>query len=68
MNEITLEDCELLYKKFNKYCDTAEQHQFPLLMMIELKLNETIKNIDKINKDELASMFRVVSKIIGELK
>ena len=66
MSEIKLEDCKLLYEKFKKYCDNAEQHQFPMLMMIELKLNETIKNIEKVSQDELSSMFRVVNKIIGE--
>ena len=65
MNEITLEDCKLLYERFNKYCKTAEQHQFPMLMMIELKLKATIKNIDEISQDELKSMIRVVGKIIG---
>jgi len=66
MNEIKLEDCKLLYEKFKKYCEIAEQHQFSMLMMIELRLDKTIKNIDKVSQDELSSMFRVVSKIIGD--
>jgi hypothetical protein len=66
MNEIKLEDCKLLYERFKKYWEIAEQHQFPMLMMIELRLDKTIKNIDKVSQDELNSMFRVVSKIIGD--
>lgn len=70
MKEITVQDCVQLREKFLKYCDTAEQHQFPMLAMINVKLDSTLDVIQKENKvtnqKEARAMFRVVLKIIGE--
>ena len=70
MKEITVQDCVQLREKFLKYCDTAEQHQFPMLTMINVKLDSTLDVIQKENKvtnqKEARAMFRVVLKIIGE--
>lgn len=70
MKEITVQDCVQLREKFLKYCDTAEQHQFPMLAMINVKLDSTLDVIQKENKvtnqKEARAMFRVVLKILGE--
>ena len=70
MKEITVQDCVQLREKFLKYCDTAEQHQFPMLAMINVKLDSTLDTIQSENKvtnqKEARAMFRVVLKIIGE--
>ena|GEM_PF-3591123 len=70
MKEITVQDCLELKEKFTKYCDTAEQHQFPMLAMVNIKLDATLAHIEKVNKvenqKEARAMFRVVLKIIGE--
>lgn len=70
MKEITVQDCVQLREKFLKYCDTAEQHQFPMLAMINVKLDSTLDVIQRENKvtnqKEARAMFRVVLKIIGE--
>lgn len=70
MKEITVQDCVQLREKFLKYCDTAEQYQFPMLAMINVKLDSTLDVIQKENKvtnqKEARAMFRVVLKIIGE--
>ena len=31
MKEITVQDCLELKNKFDQYCQTAEQHEFPML-------------------------------------
>ena len=70
MKEITKQDCFDLKAKFDKYCETAEQHQFPLLLMVNIKLDQTLDDIKKLNKlpsqETCRAMFRVVLKVIGE--
>lgn len=68
--EITVQDCDELYDKFKKYTETAEQHEFPRLAMINFKLNATLPQLraSGVVKDqrEARAMFRVVLKTIGE--
>lgn len=70
MKEITIQDCFELKAKFDDYCRTAEQHQFPMLLMVNIKLNQTLERIKEFNQlppqEVCRSMFRVVLKIIGE--
>lgn len=70
MKMITVKDCEDLREKFEKYCETAEQHQFPLLLMIDIMMQKTMKEIrvsgEVENQEEAREMFRVVLMIIGE--
>lgn len=70
MKQITLKDCEKLYEKFMRYCDTAEQNQFGLLLLIDTNLRRALKaarSVGKIvNQAEARAMFRVVLRIIGE--
>lgn len=69
--KITLEDCRNLRKAFEKYCETAEQHQFGILFLIDVKMNKTLSKLEKLNEipdemqDEISSMFRVVTKATG---
>jgi len=70
MKEITIQNCEELYGKFSKYCETAEQHEFPILATVNLRLDATMEYIRKTNKmidqKQARAMFRVVLKVIGE--
>ena len=71
MKEITIEDVFELKEKFDKYLITAEQHEFVILTMIDLKLNNTIKMIQSNNNEikdqkEARAMFRTILKVIGE--
>lgn len=70
MKAITVQDCEDLKQKFDKYCETAEQHQFPLLLMINLKMDATMEHIKEAgkveNQKDIRAMFRVVLRVIGE--
>ena len=75
MKEITLNDCLELQKSFNKYTKTAEQYEFPLLFMTDVRLCSTISRLEAQGlraKDilpdqaEARAMFRVVKKVIGE--
>lgn len=69
-NVITVEDCENLYRRFNKYTETAEQHEFPLLAMVHFKLEGTMQKIratgEVWDQKDARAMFRVVMKLIGE--
>lgn len=67
--EITVQDAHQLYEKFRKYTETAEQHQFAYLMMIEVRMLNTLDHYDRkgvTNQKEARAMFRVVLKTIGE--
>ena len=70
MKIITVEDCRKLRERFLKYCDTAEQHQFPLLATINFKMDNTLKDIEAEgevkNQKDTRAMFRVVLRVIGE--
>lgn len=66
MPEITKQDCESLYEKFKKHTETAEQHEFVLLAMINMMLDiERARNWEMPQK-EVRAMFRVVLRVIGE--
>lgn len=68
--EITVKDCDELHAKFMKYTETAEQHEFPLLAMINFRLDDTLARLRASgvvkNQKEARAMFRVVLKAIGE--
>lgn len=70
--EITMEDCEALYAKFNAYAEKSEQHEWPLLALIKLPLDiqmEALREaggVEQKEPKELRAMFRVVLKAIHE--
>lgn len=67
--EITILDCENLYKRFMKYTETAEQHQFVLLLRLQQMMENSLNNWkEKVDQKEAQSMFRVVENIIGKDK
>jgi hypothetical protein len=70
MKTITIEDCHKLEKKFRKYTKTAEQHEFPLLLMVDMKMTQTIMDYESageiVDQESANAMFRVVLKTIGE--
>lgn len=69
MKTITLDDCIELREKFLKYCNTAEQHEFALLAITNVKLDGTIERIKSngmISQKEARAMFRVCLGLIGE--
>ena len=66
MKVITKKDIEDLRKQFDKYTARAEQYEFPMLMLVDLKFKGTEKaiksgkyNIEE-NQKDLRAMFRVV--------
>lgn len=67
---ITVQDCDELYAKFKKYTETAEQHEFVILAMINKMLDMTMIHIHAFNEvtdqKEARAMFRVVLKAIGQ--
>lgn len=70
MKTITLEDCHELEKKFREYTKTAEQHEFTLLLMIDMKMTQTLMDYESTgevaDQNSANAMFRVVLKAIGE--
>lgn len=70
MKIITVQDCEELKQKFDKYCETAEQHEFPILAIVNMKMDATMEHIrdagEVTNQKDIRAMFRVVLRAIGE--
>ena len=66
MPDITVADCEKLYQKFLTYTETAEQHEFALLAMVNVRLDHSRQRGWKMPQDEARAMFRVVLRVIGE--
>lgn len=70
MADITVNDCEKLYAQFTAYTETAEQHEFALLAMVNIMLDATIAQIracgEVTNQKDTRAMFRVVLRVIGE--
>ena len=70
MKTITIEDCKELHNEFNRYAENAEQHEFPILIIVDLKLRHTIEKYEDAgcieDQKEARAMFRVVLKIIGK--
>ena len=70
MKTITIEDCKELQNEFDSYMDNAEQHEFPILLIVDLKLRHTIEQYEDAgcieNQEEARTMFRVVLKVIGK--
>lgn len=68
--EITVQDCEHLYKMFTEYTETAEQHEFVRLAMVNTMLDSTMAQLraSRVVNDqkEARAMFRVVLKVIGK--
>lgn len=66
---ITIEDCLNLQKQLKKYCDSAEQHEFPLLYITDTMLNRSLEEMQKTgkieNQNEARAMFRVVLTLMG---
>lgn len=72
MKRITVDDCYELEKEFRTYCETAEQHEFATLLMIDMKLGSSVKKFAEESKDGIVldqrtanTMFRVVLKVMG---
>ncbi len=67
---ITVQDCEELYRRFIEYTETAEQHEFPLLAAVNVKLDVTMQKLRQTgvveDQKDIRAMFRVVLKTIGE--
>ena len=70
MKIITIEDCRNLKNKFERYCETAEQYEFVLLVILQTKLDKTLETIEKDgeikDQKEIRAMFRTILRIIGE--
>ena len=70
MKTITVQDCEELKQKFDKYCETAEQHEFGKLLIVGLPLDKTMAQIrdagEVADQKDIRAMFRVVLRTIGE--
>ena len=66
MPEISVADCEQLYQKFLEYTETAEQHEFPLLALVNMMLDASKLRGWDMPQKEARAMFRTVLRVIGE--
>lgn len=62
---ITKEDVLALREELLQYAEKAEQHESPKILLIHLRMDEIIEQLDKLTR-ELNAMFRVVYGIIGK--
>ena len=70
MKQITVADSLELQKLFQKYYETAEQHEFIKLILIQLRIDKYISRLQQVgkieNQKEANAMFRVVLGAIGK--
>lgn len=50
MKQVTVEDCLELQKLFEKYFETAEQHEFIKLILIQSRIDKYISRLHHIGK------------------
>lgn len=63
---ITKEDVLALREELLQYAEKSEQHEWPKLLFVHMKMDESIKQFDKLTTKDLNAMFRVVYGIIGK--
>lgn len=61
---ITLQDTIILYEEFKEFTQTASQHMFPMLALLDVKIERTIYHFNETSQKELEAMFRVINKVI----
>lgn len=65
---INKEDCELLYEEFKEYCQKNSQKidasEYPLFVLLNAALLNTINNYDTMSQDDLKSMFISIYKVM----
>lgn len=57
MTAVTLEQCNELMKKYEDYKKTAEQHMFPLLLILDSKLVSAHRDLNKNWSQEHGEIF-----------
>lgn len=63
---ITKEDVLGLREELLQYAEKAELHEFPKILLVHLKLDQSIDQFDKLTTEDLNAMYRVVYGIIGK--
>lgn len=70
MPEIKVEDCKKLREEYMEFCNRQEQHAFPMLAAINVRIDVTIKALEEdanaLPQKELRAMFRTILKIMGK--
>ena len=63
---ITKEDVLALREDLLQYAETAEQHEFPKILLVNIKIDQSIAQFDKLSDKELNAILRVIYGIIGK--
>lgn len=63
---ITKEDVLALREELLQYAERAEQYDFPKILFVHMKIDQSIEQFDKLGTEDLNAMFRVVYGIIGK--
>lgn len=63
---ITKEDVLALREELLQYAEKAEQHEFPQILFVHIKIDQSIDQFDKLSDKDLNAMFRVIYGIIGK--
>lgn len=63
---ITKEDVLALREELLQYAEKSEQYEFPKILFVHLKMDQSIDQFDKLTTEDLNAIFRVVYGIIGK--
>lgn len=63
---ITKEDVLALREELIQYAEKAEVREFPQILFVHIKIDQSIAQFDKLSDKDLNAMFRVIYGIIGK--
>lgn len=63
---ITKEDVLALREELLQYAEKAEVREFPKILFVHIKIDQSIDQFDKLSDKDLNAMFRVIYGIIGK--
>ena len=63
-----MEKVEYLWEKYNKYKETAEQHEFARLFILDMKLIPAYNDLHtNYNQEHIETFIRVMNKVLKSL-
>lgn len=63
---ITKEGVLALREDLLQYAETAEVREFPKILFVNIKIDQSIAQFDKLSDKDLNAMFRVIYGMIGK--
>ena len=57
---------EKLRQELLQYAETAQPNEFPIIFLLDMRLQKTSKAIETISPTEINAMYRTVYRLIGK--